>query len=84
MDVNLLIQRLQQGEAVTRTAPEGQLYVERTPPTATALQAARALQQLIQLNEGNVRLINQLNQDLVNLNEQVQLLQSNKSSGQTS
>lgn len=84
MDVNILIQRLQGGEAITRTAPEGQLYVERIPPTATALQAARALQQLAQLHEGNMRVINQLNQDVASLNEQIQLLQSNNSSRQTS
>lgn len=84
MDVNILIQRLQQGEAVTRTAPEGQLYVERIPPTATALQAARSLQSLIQLHEGNMRIINQLSQDVASLNEQLQLLQSNKDSGQVS
>jgi len=84
VDVNILIQRLQQGEAMTKTAPEGQLYVERTPPTATALQAARALQQLVQLHEGNLRVIQQLNQDIASLNEQIQLLQSNNNSRQTS
>ena len=84
MDVSILIQRLQHGESVTRTTPEGQVYVERLPPTSTALQAARALQSLVQLHEGNMRVINQLNQDVLSLNEQLQLLQSNNTSGQTS
>ena len=75
MDVNILIQRLQQGEV---TGPD------RQPPTSLALQAARALQQLVALNEGNLRVINQLNQDVAQLHEQLQLLQSNQSSRSTS
>lgn len=84
MDVNLLIQRLQQGEAVTKTTVEGQLYVERTPPSSTALQAARALQQLVQLHEANQRAIDQLTRDNTSLNEQLQLLQSNNAMQSTS
>lgn len=84
MDVNILIQQLQAGEAITRTAPEGQIYVERIPPTSTALRAARALQQLAQMHEGNMRVIQQLTKDNQSLNEQIQHLQSNNSSGQDS
>lgn len=84
MDVNILIQQLQAGEAITRTAPEGQLYVERVPPTSTALHAARALQQLVQLHEGNMRVIEQLTKDNQSLHEQIQLIQSNNASGQNS
>lgn len=84
MDVNILIQRLQQGEAVTKTTVEGQEYTERIPPTSTALQAARALQQLVQLHEGNMRVIQQLTKDNESLNAQVQLLQSANSSGANS
>ena len=84
MDVNILIQRLQQGEAIKSVTAEGQEYLERRPPTATALQAARALQQLVQLHEGNMRVIEQLTKDNQALHEQIQLIQSNNSSGQTS
>lgn len=76
MDVNILIQRLQSGESLTKTTPDGETYVERVPPTNTALHAARALQQLIQLHEGNMRVIQQLTRDNESLNEQLQLLQS--------
>ena len=42
------------------------------------------MQQLVQLHEGNLRVIQQLNQDIASLNEQIQLLQSNNNSRQTS
>lgn len=84
MDVNILIQQLQAGEAITKTAPEGQLYVERVPPTSTALRAARALQQLMQMHESNLQVIQQLTKDNQSLHEQVQLIQSNNVSGTTS
>lgn len=84
MDINILIQRLQSGEATTKTTPEGQVYVERAAPTSTALQAARAIEQLARLNDSHVRVIDQLNKEVVQLNEQLQLLQSNNSSGSNS
>lgn len=84
MDVTNLIQRLQQGEIVVKTTAGGEMYHEIQPPTALALQASRALQQLIQLHEGNQRVIQQLSKDNESLNEQIQSLQSNNSSRETS
>ena len=84
MDVTNLIQRLQQGEIAVKTTAEGELFHELQAPTSLALQAARALQQLIQLHEGNQRVIQQLSKDNESLHEQIQSLQSNNSSGETS
>lgn len=84
MDVTILIQRLQQGEIVVKTTAEGEHYQEILPPTSLALQAARTLQQLIQLHEGNQRVIQQLSKDNESLHEQIQYLQSNNSSRKTS
>lgn len=84
MDANLLIQRLQSGETVIVTDAAGARHEERRAPTTTALQAARALQQLLQLHDANQRVIQQLQGDNAQLHEQLQYLQSNQSSGQAS
>lgn len=84
MDVAILIQRLQQGEVAVKTTAEGELYQQFLPPTSLALHAARALQQLVQLHEGNQRVIQQLSKDNESLHEQIQSLQSINSSGETS
>lgn len=76
MDANILIQRLQAGETVLVTDSAGARHEERRAPTTTALQAARALQQLVQLHDTNQRVIHQLQQDNAQLYEQIQLLQS--------
>lgn len=83
MDVNILIQRLQSGEVVAKTTAEGQEYQEQKPPTSLALQAARALQQLVQLHEANLRVIQQLTKDNQSFHEQIQSLQSSNSSSTT-
>ena len=84
MDVNILIQRLQGGEVTTQISAEGEPHTVRQSPTSTALQAARALQQLMQLHESNQRVIQQLIKDNESLHEQVQLLQSNNANQQNS
>lgn len=83
MDANILIQRLQSGEIITMTNSAGQTVQENRPPTSTALQAARTIQQLININNTNMSVIKQLQQDNESLHEQIQLLQSDKSSGST-
>lgn len=80
MDANILIQRLQQGEIASKVSANGETHWEQRPPTSTALQAARTIQQLISINDTNMRVIHQLNHDIESLHEQIQLLQSNKSS----
>lgn len=79
MDVNLLISRLQTGEISVETTIEGQQFQTTRPPSSTALQAARALQQLVQINEGNMRVIQQLSEDNESLHEQIKLIQSSNS-----
>lgn len=84
MDANILIQRLVAGETVIVTDAQGVRREERRAPTSTSLQAARALQKLLELDQANARVIHQLTTELESLHEQIKLLQSNQSSGATS
>lgn len=84
MEANILIQRLQQGEIVLVKNAAGDMLEERRAPTSTALQAARTLQKLLEINEGNMRIITQLTKDNESLHEQIKSLQSNNNVEQTS
>lgn len=77
-DVNILIQSLNNGERHRVTNGENS-YDEIRPPTRTALQAARALQQLAQRVEMDQHTINRLAQEMQLLhNENAQLRQELK------
>lgn len=77
-DVNILIQSLNNGERHRVTNGENS-YDEIRPPTRTALQAARALQQLAQRVEMDQHTINRLAQEMQLLhNENEQLRQKLK------
>jgi len=84
MDAQQLIQRLVSGETVIVTDAAGVRLEERRAPTSTSLQAARALQKLLEIDQANARVITQLQRDNAQLHEQIQFLQSNQSSGASS
>jgi small-conductance mechanosensitive channel len=94
MSYDILINSLVNGESVTITKPDGTTYTEPRPPNSTALEAAKAIQNLQgQLNFGTAA-INQLTKErnemweLLNkvqninnqLNDELKSLQSSKTS----
>jgi peptidoglycan hydrolase CwlO-like protein len=79
MSYDILINSLVNGESVTITKPDGTTFTEPRPPNRTALQAAKALQNLQnQLNFGTAA-INQLTNERNELmNSITQLQETNK------
>jgi len=63
MTYDILINNLLNGELITKTSQEGEVFTETRPPTRNALAAAKALQNLqSQLNFGTSA-INQLTKE---------------------
>jgi uncharacterized protein (DUF3084 family) len=84
MSYDILINNLVNGETVTVSKPDGTTYTEPRPPTRVALAAARALQNLQgQLNFGTAA-IAQLTQERNQLWEQIQKLENEIKSLQSS
>ena len=75
MSYDILINNLVNGETVTITRPDGTTYSEPRPPNRTALQAAKAIQNLQSQLNFSTGAINQLTKernDLWELCEKVQ------------
>ena len=84
MDINILIQRLRNGESYTAQNEQGETYSVSRPPTSLSIKAAEMLikqsTQIEQIYETSQNLMRQLN----NLNEQYDLLYKTKPPTETS
>jgi hypothetical protein len=84
MDFTILLQRLTNGDVYQANADDGSTYQVNHPPTSVMLAAARAIKQLVELNNNNQTVVQNQHkqiQDLLNDNE---LLRQNKSTSETS
>lgn len=79
MNINLLVQRLQNGESYTVHDALGEPYQENRPPTSLSIKAAQAIVQQSQQLQQAGEIINNLQSQLNELTEQHELLQRTKS-----